>query len=114
MRTSELINKWTQLRVAGPSARLASGATFDSKRGLVLVFGGADHDRVFNDLWAWNGTSWRKLAEDGPEPRVMGYIAYDKRRDRVVLFGGRRAAPDNSDLGDTWEWDGASWKQIGR
>ena len=105
--------KWSRSPVAGPPPRLGAGGTYDSKRGLVLVFGGANHDGVFNDLWAWDGIAWKKLAEGGPEPRVMGYIAYDARRDRVVLFGGRRGVPDNRDLGDTWEWDGATWRRIG-
>jgi hypothetical protein len=103
---------WTQMRVAGPPPRLGAGIAYDSKRRLVILFGGGHHDGVRNDLWSWDGTSWKKLAEGGPEPRVMGYIAYDKRRDRIVLFGGRRGVPDNSDLGDTWEWDGATWRRI--
>ena len=103
---------WVEMRVAGPPPRLSAGITYDSKRGLVLLFGGGNHERVFNDLWSWDGKTWRKLAESGPEPRIMGYIAYDKRRDRVVLFGGRRASPDNTDLADTWEWDGTSWRRI--
>jgi hypothetical protein len=104
---------WTQKQVSGPSPRLGAGIAFDSKRSLVILFGGSNHDGVMNDLWSWNGTSWAKLAEGGPEPRVMGYIAYDKRRDRIVLFGGRRGVPINSDLGDTWEWNGESWRRIG-
>ena len=74
--------------------------------------GGGNHEGVLNDLWSWDGTSWKKLADSGPEPRVMGYIAYDKQRDRIVLFGGRRGVPDNSDLADTWEWDGATWRRV--
>ena len=104
--------KWTQIQGAGPPPRLGAGAAYDSKRGLVMLFGGSNERGVLNDLWAWNGTSWRKLAEDGPEPRVMGFIAYDKRRDRIVLFGGRRATPENTDLGDTWEWDGNAWRRV--
>jgi hypothetical protein len=104
---------WTQARVAGPAPRLSPGITYDSKRGLVLLFGGANHERVLNDLWAWDGTTWKKLAEGGPEARVMGYLAYDKRRDRVVLFGGRLGVPNNTNLGDTWEWDGAAWRRVG-
>lgn len=105
---------WTQIPMSGPPPRLGAGAAYDSKRGLTILFGGADHHGVFNDLWAWDGSTWRKLAEGGPEPRVMGLIAYDKQRDRIVLFGGRRASPQNTDLDDTWEWDGAAWKQVGR
>lgn len=102
---------WTERRVAGPSARSGAGVAYDSKRGLVIIFGGVDSDGFFGDTWSWNGSAWRKLAESGPEPRGMGYLAYDAQRDRVVLFGGRKGWPDG-DLNDTWEWDGAQWKRV--
>jgi N-acetylneuraminic acid mutarotase len=105
---------WTQIRVGGPPARIGAGAAYDSKRGLMILFGGANHERALNDLWSWDGAAWKKLAENGPEPRVMGYIAYDAKRDRIVLFGGRRASSNNSDIGDTWEWDAVAWKKIGK
>ena len=92
-------------------ARNGAGATFDSRRGLVIVFGGAGPGGFLGDTWSWDGTAWRKLADTGPEPRVMGYLAYDRNRDRVVLFGGRKGWPDG-DLNDTWEWDGVSWKKV--
>jgi hypothetical protein len=101
---------WTRIQAAGPSPRLGAGAAYDSKRGLMILFGGADDQRQYNDLWSWNGSTWTKLAEGGPDPRVLGYIAYDRRRDRIVLFGGRRGY---TDLGDTWEWDGSSWRRVG-
>lgn len=59
------------------------------------------------------GMGWKgmeKLADAGPPARVMGYMAYDKERDRVVLFGGRLGWPN--DANDTWEWDGAAWKEV--
>ena len=105
--------RWTRMNAVGPSPRLGAGAAFDSKRGLVILFGGADDQRAFNDLWAWDGVAWKRIAVGGPEPRVMGNIAYDKRRDRIVLFGGRRHTPLNADLSDTWEWDGKAWRRVG-
>ena len=37
-------------------------------------------------------------------------MAYDSARDVVVLFGGET----NDDFaGDTWEWDGVNWTQVG-
>jgi hypothetical protein len=101
---------WRQLQVTGPSPRAAAGATFDSKRGEVVIFGGAARDGMLGDTWAWNGTAWRKLADTGPEPRAMGYLAYDSDRDRIVMFGGRKSWPN--DLNDTWEWDGSAWRQV--
>ena len=102
---------WTQKQVTGPAARNSAGATFDSKRGVVVLFGGSGPDGFFGDTWSWDGTAWRKLAATGPEARVMGYMAYDRNRDRVVLFGGRKGWPDG-DLNDTWEWDGNSWRRV--
>jgi hypothetical protein len=105
---------WTRIDAPnGPSARHSAGATFDSRRNRVVVFGGLDAVGPKGDLWAWDGRAWTKLADaspDGPAPRAMGYIAYDRKRDRIVLFGGRRGWPD--DLNDTWEWDGARWRQV--
>jgi hypothetical protein len=103
---------WRQLLVNGPSPRLGAGVTYDAKRGVVLLFGGGDHDRVFNDLWSWDGKSWRKLADAGPEARIMGYLAYDANRDRTVLFGGRRRGAEPTDLNDTWEWNGDKWRRV--
>ncbi len=43
-----------------------------------------------------------------PSARVYHQMAYDAARQRVVLFGGVKTIL----LGDTWEWDGASWTQM--
>jgi hypothetical protein len=101
-------NTWQRRSVEGPSPRASAGATFDTKRGQVILFGGAGPNGFAADTWAWDGTQWKKLSEAGPEPRAMGYLAYDQSRDRVVMFGGRKGWPDG-DLNDTWEWDGAAW-----
>lgn len=101
---------WQEAKAAGPSPRNAAGVAYDSKRGVVILFGGAGAAGFLGDTWSWNGKVWTKLADSGPEPRAMGYLAYDQQRDRVVLFGGRKGWP-NGDLGDTWEWDGAVWER---
>jgi hypothetical protein len=105
-------DRWTRRAAEGPSARGASGAAYDSKRGRTIVFGGVTADGFTGETWAWNGETWTKLADTGPEPRAMGYLAYDDVRDRVVLFGGRKGYPDG-DLDDTWEFDGAAWHRVG-
>jgi len=101
--------KWTRRDTTGPSPRFGAGATYDSKRGLVLVFGGGGAGGK-SDLWGWDGSTWKLIAEGGPESRSMGYMAYDKQRDRVVMFGGRKGWPN--DLNDTWEFDGSAWRRI--
>lgn len=101
---------WTRRDGEGPSPRRSPGMAYDSKRGLVILFGGSADDGFRQDTWSWDGTNWKRLATTGPEGRAMGFMAYDKKRDRIVLFGGRKGWP-NGDLDDTWEWDGTSWKQ---
>jgi hypothetical protein len=102
---------WTERRGPGPSPRNGAGAAYDSKRGVLILFGGAGSGGFMGDTWSWDGSAWRKLADSGPAARAMGYLAYDKGRDRVVLFGGRNGYP-NGDLNDTWEWDGSTWRQV--
>jgi hypothetical protein len=101
---------WIRRDGPAPPPRFSPGIAYDSKRGLVIIFGGLGEKGFLGDTWGWDGSSWKQLASNGPEPRAMGYLAYDKRRDRVVMFGGRKGWP-NGDLGDTWEWDGTSWRQ---
>jgi hypothetical protein len=100
------------MATTGPSARVAAGSAWDSRRGLFVVFGGLGAEGFLGDTWGWDGVEWKKLSDRGPEPRAMGYMAYDRARDRIVLFGGRKGWPDG-DLGDTWEWDGATWTRVG-
>ena len=102
---------WIERRAPGPSPRTGMGVAYDSRRGLVMLFGGVAADGFKGDTWSWNGSEWKLLADSGPEPRGMGFLAYDQGRDRVVLFGGRKGWP-NGDLNDTWEWDGERWQKI--
>ena len=76
------------------------------------MFGGANGGTPLGQTWEWNGSNWTQRVVSGPPPRSDAGMVYDSARKRIVLFGGRRGSPDNSDLGDTWEWDGASWKRI--
>ena len=103
-------SRWIRMEASGPSPRQSAGVAFDSKRGVVILFGGSGEAGFLGDTWSWDGARWQRLSESGPEPRAMGYLAYDKQRDRVVLFGGRKGWPDG-DLNDTWEWDGTTWRK---
>jgi hypothetical protein len=53
---------------------------------------------------------WMQVATTGPSPRYFNAMAYDSQRGKTVLFGGEASA--NNELGDTWEWDGATWRQV--
>jgi hypothetical protein len=89
-----------------PSARQDHAMTFDSNRGVVVLFGGTGPSGRLNDTWEWNGERWtRKLTASAPAPREGSAMAFDVARGVTVLFGGFNEA--HSD--ETWEWDGVDW-----
>jgi hypothetical protein len=54
----------------GPSPRNHTAMAFDATRRRVLLFGGHDGERVFGDLWSWDGEAWTRLEDAEPRPRV--------------------------------------------
>ena len=99
-----------------PGVRNGHRLTFDSVGGEVLMFGGADHERVRDDLWAWNGGSWRRVSASGPGPRTFPGFAFDESRREAVLFGGNRVlfGPEgelDTLLADTWVRRQGRWSR---
>ncbi|MCA9288024.1 MAG: hypothetical protein KDA05_05535 [Phycisphaerales bacterium] len=84
---------------------------YDSTRGVTVLFGG--YDEVVNnaETWEWDGDQWSLRATSGPLARAYHSMVYDSGRGVSVLFGGSTVFFLGSPLGDTWEWDGASWTQ---
>ena len=58
-------------------------------------------------LW---GGGCTEGARQNPGPRFGHALSYDGNRKQVVLFGG--AGLDRAPLGDTWAWDGRSWRKM--
>lgn len=109
---------WRRASVEGPAGRRDYSMAFDSRRGIVLLYGGAAGSgpttQRFADLWEWNGTVWKQVPQRTPTPghRYVSAMAYDAARDRTVLYGGYSCANENRQcdvFGDTWEWDGVQW-----
>jgi hypothetical protein len=97
---------WQQVNSGGPTPRVGSVLTYDSSRGVVLLYGGDYH----TETWEWNGSYWfEHFGIANPGPRSNSSMAYDPIRNRTVLYGGYlsgNAAPG------TWEWDGIAWTQV--
>ena len=96
-----------------PSPR--AGAIGVSDGAWLYNFGGKPGPGVeLNDMWVFDGSYWTDLTPaTGPLPAGRDWYgaAYDTGRARFVLFGGRSSAL-GSNLGDTWEFDGAQWTQL--
>ncbi len=109
-------SSWTQRVVLNaPSPRGAHRMVFDEARGVTVLYGGysTPSTSTVSDTWTWDGTAWSA----GPNPGGPGSLCdnlfvYDSNRQRTVLFGGLRiAAAVQTDLAQTWEWDGTVWSQ---
>lgn len=105
---------FTQLSPANmPSPRAGSIGVTDG--GLLYQFGGKPGPGVeLNDMWVFDGANWTDITPTTgalPPGRDWYGAAYDTARGRYVLFGGRSSML-GSNLGDTWEFDGATWTQM--
>ncbi len=58
---------WTQAASSKPSERQPGALAFDSKRGVMVSFGGWNGDTL-GDTWEWNGARWKRVSHAGPPP----------------------------------------------
>jgi len=103
-------SRWTDLAVAGPSAR--AWASLFQQAGRLYLFGGMSRlsnslPTYHSDTWQWNGTAWTLLHPvNAPTARIGMGVAYDLVHNEAVLFGGG----DTTLLGDTWTFNGTNWQ----
>jgi PKD domain-containing protein/galactose oxidase-like protein len=97
--------------LTGPSARLGAASIYDSTDGYLLLVGGTDGSRYFNDTWQLRANVWTALP---PAPttfsgRAYSSIAYDPATRSVVLFGGLTSA---GPVGSLWSFQGGVWSLL--
>ena len=105
---------WTQkFPAASPSKRYAASAVFDTKRQVVVLFGGRQWSQAeLNDTWEWDGVNWTQATPTkSPPGRDNASMVYDENRGVVVLFGGNYGSACTESYNDTWEYDGTTWTQ---
>lgn len=113
--TWELLGRiWIPITTqTSPSPRGRHAQSFDSKRGVTLVHGGWNGNRLLADTWSYDGKDWTRIATSTQPPaRHSATMAYDEARDVHVLTGGATKFNATGVFQDTWEFDGASWKQV--
>ncbi len=105
---------WTQVNLIGdrPGGRRRHAMAYDSRRGVVVLFGGLVSNSgpsAGDDTWEWDGATWTQREIPGPSPRMDVAMTFDDARGVIVLFGGRNDDPREV-YGDTWEYDGEAWQ----
>ena len=99
-----------------PPPRFATGMTFDSADGYVLLFGGCTLvgcAASLNDTWSFAGGKWSEIAVSGNHaPSTRGGIAltWDNASSEAILYGG--AAPTATHTNDTWAYRAGVWTML--
>jgi hypothetical protein len=106
---------WQEIDFPGPGTLSHFGMTYDTDANAVYIFGGATSGSTFSSFtdktWILSEGTWRELSPaTSPSRRGSPAMGYDPERKRIVLYGGFDAR--ESDLSDTWEWDGQVWNCL--
>jgi hypothetical protein len=107
---------WSAVEVSKrPPARHRGAMVYDEERGVSVLFGGQDKSNsLLGDTWTYVGKRWHREKIwwwRRPESRCGHAFAYDEEARQVILFGGIGLL--DRTLGDTWAFDGRSWRKIG-
>lgn len=107
---------WTQIPVAGPSARSGAPMVYDSKNNLFILFGGERYVYSLGDTWVFDSSTglWLdKNPSPSPSQRCRAAMAYDEKSGKALLFGGLNKGQGKL-LDDTWLYDASTniWQKI--
>ena len=110
--------EWRALAASGPlpPARRDAVLAYDTRRERLLLFGGRDGERAFNDTWAFdlNTSTWTEIVPPAalrPTPRYSAVAGLDALRERLVLVAG--AGDGGAALNEVWTLNLAAdvWQQ---
>jgi hypothetical protein len=116
---------WTQVKKNPAPSRSLTSMWYDPILKKTVLYGGLGRltstDRLmrYSDMWSFDGSGWTQIKPDvTPGMRYGATVAVDPKTGHTILFGGIRVDIDATNnqiqvyANDTWEWDGAAWKQI--
>jgi len=106
---------WTQeVPATSPPGRYSASMAYDPSIGKIVLFGGSNGSCdgcLFNDTWAWDGTTWTELhPATSPPARLGASMVFDSSLGQLVLFGGNPLT--GSYFADTWTFDGTTWTEL--
>jgi hypothetical protein len=101
-------SSWQAQSDAGPPGLALPAAVYDTRRNVLVVYGGAGlgNGTLYGNTWEWDGNIWEQRNVRTPGPRDHHAMAFDEARGQTVVFGGSKAGTFPN---ETWTWDGATW-----
>ncbi|WP_190810968.1 kelch repeat-containing protein [Flagellimonas sp. S3867] len=107
-------SKWEVASSIGPEPRYISQLiSIDNN---LILFGGKNDTKDFNDLWSWNGSKWNLIGNGATKRWDHSYV-YMKNFNQIFLFGGRafeetEGKEERIELNDNWVYINNTWKQL--
>lgn len=108
--------RWSRINVVEhPPLNGGGQMIFDSRRGVMVLFGGGAFKDDFKNVWEYDGINWEIIkTRTNPPTRFMHSLVFDERRGIIIVFGGKSYNNVDVLLDDLWEYDGVDWKEIKR
>ena len=119
---------WAEVKPSNKNrahARALTAMWYDPVLRRTVLYGGIGRkDREgrlerYNDMWSFDGSRWTEIKPSAlPPSRYGAQVAVDSLTNRTILLGGLRLDVDDKGINrqvyanDTWEWDGATWRQL--
>ena len=102
-------NTWAEMDpAASPPQRTFMQLAYDAQSDRVILFGGGNDVRDFDDTWAYDydTDTWTEMSPGGGPPDTSyAAMAYDPATDRSILFGGAPHSLGEEPQADTWGYD---------
>ena len=110
--------RWSRVQSPDcPPVRHRGAMVYNPQTGCSILFGGQSQEGrrlpLLNDTWTYANQQWNRWGSSSstqPPVRCGHAFAFDETTGLAVLFGG--IAPRDKPLGDTWVFDGKSWRAI--
>lgn len=110
-------NYWNKLDPKNsPPWRVNHTMVYDPVRQKILMFGGNDFIKLYNDLWEFDYSrkEWINITPDySPEARQMHGMVYIPDRKVILMYGGRRI-DGSAAFSDLWELNCelTTWRKL--
>lgn len=98
-----------------PAARWYDSLVWDPVDHYLVLFGGGDTSRDYNDTWVFQNHAWRRLTTSSAPPERRTYqMAWDPTLNAIYLFGGfcKYCAASGVPKNDSWTFVGGVWTNI--
>lgn len=112
------LNSWTNaMPPSAPKPRYFSAMTYDPVSSSIMLFGGQDNTRAFNDTWTYSvsSNSWIQGGTTTvPSDRHGHSMTFDPKMNMVVLYGGCDAIAPTTCNSETWTYDSSerTWAPL--